>query len=489
MERSVLIFRFFVSLLIIFLICNSCIDEKIVYVVDSDGDVVEEADNLVELEVFISGSEEQSRTARPVGSSAAGNNVNTVKVYAFSKERDEDNSEYVFDRYIGVEEETNPDSYSISGGNGIILITDFVSDGVEHIPEVGMSEHEDQSCTLRLNGMREGYMYQFVAVGYNAESGYENPYGEPDLDDMELNTGATSSNKVFLNAFTTSVSKDGYIDTGASQSRFDVEEFFAGTSGEVLPATLGRKEIRLTRQVAGMLGYFINIPTKISDEVVRYLRVYADRTYRHFTYPAASSDLNGAWDDGYGSQRQLLLDFDMAKIANNWEPDAKEQTSSMYMFYSGEDDNGFMVPDSDSDTENPAEEGHVPPLAEGYVAPPGLKLVPNSIFGGRFVIPYGDTGTSASEGATITIVLQDENEKDLRTYKVYMSDEEDTGSEKNYHYDIKCNNFYSLGDKASTESINNDKPLDLGAGSELIVTIDDGWDAVHQLDYDDEQLK
>lgn len=483
MERSVLIFRFFVSLLIIFLICNSCVDQKIVYV-DSDGNVVEEADGRVELEVFISGSEEQSRTARPVGSSAAGNNVNTVKVYAFSKERDEDDSAYAFDSNIGVEEETNPDSYSISGGNGIILITDFVSDGVEHSPEVGMSEHEDQSCTLRLKGMRVGYMYQFVAVGYNAESDYENPYGDPDWDEMELNDEATLSREVFLNAFATSVSKDGYItvDADASQSGFDVEEFFAGTSGEVLPATLGRNEIRLTRQVAGMLGYFINIPTKISDEVVRYLRVYADRTYKRFTYPAASSDLNGALDDGYDGQRQLLLDFDMSKIAENWEPDAEKQTSSMYMFYSGEDDNGFMVPDSDSDTENPAEAEHVPPLAEGYVAPPGLKLVPNSIFGGRFVIPYGDTGTSASEDVTITIVLLDEQEQDLRTYKVYMSDEEDTGNGKNYHYDIKCNNFYSLGDKASTGSIDKDKPLDLGAGSELIVTIDDGWDAVHQLE-------
>lgn len=518
MVRKVLKSYVWAHLLAVFisLSCYSCVNERIVYV-DSEGNVVGTSEDPVvdgvELEVSLSGSAEQSRVARPLGSSSSINNVNTVKVYVFSKKDDDSDNTYVFDETVGVEAGVDEDGYNISGGNGIILITGFsdpsVGDGSSD-SSVDMNGSNEQSCTISLNGLMIGRVYQFVAVGYNssAETGFSNPYGDLNVENLTIEIDVTAdAETVLLNKFSTSIPKSGYNYIDGYNIEFDVEELFSGVSGEILPGTLGNNKVILNRQVAGMLGYFINIPTKVNDKVVRYLRVYADKTYKYISFPAESSSLNGtdisgmntmgysgyngaeSYVSGNPDDRQLLLSFDMEKIALNWEESPEKQNSSMYMFYSGEDELGFEVPAS-GDENADSDSGYKPPLAEGYIPPAGLKLYPNSVFGGRFIIPYNESyitdSGSTEEYSTIFIVLQDSDGNDLKKYNVFISQEEsdeDTSGmpHKIYNYGILSNNFYSLGNKTLTSDNKSDKPLDLGAGSELIIIIDDSWNGTYDL--------
>lgn len=540
---------FMLSLLLSFGII-SCMKERIIYI-DSDGNVVEKpqlASDEGILNVSLSNTGVNSRVARPVGSSAANNNVNVVKIYAFSKqistaaEGEGDTGQgdsntggeskntdlialypqvegYAFDPNVEAKSETTSSGLNISGAEGVIYLVNFVNKDAggdivgDHQPDVDLESHTDQSCTVTLKGLRDGYVYKFVAVGYNADlSGYEgdvtklseNPYGV--LSGMWNNsvgggdTGGTTYSRttdsetgdeeeyynvgIFEKKFTTKTSKTG----------FKVEELFSGESDEIYPATLGSNSLILTRQVAGMLGYFTNVPTKVGSNVVRFLRVYASQTYNYFSFPANGSDLNGYGGSGDGSvsnpTKQLLLSFDMQAIATNYKAEATEQMYTKYTFYSGGDGNGFVS--SEDSNSGPVDESNsvysdgTPPLASNYVAPIGLKLARNSIFGGRFVIPYQ---TKDANDITITVVLQDSDGEILKMYYVYSTATDDGVSGdsasgtvgNNYLYNILCNNFYSLGVKKTTEDNTGDKPIDLATGADIEVVINDAWDVLHQM--------
>lgn len=64
------------------------------------------------------------------------------------------------------------------------------------------------------------------------------------------------------------------------------------------------------------------------------------------------------------------------------------------------------------------------------------------------------------------------------------------------HYDILCNNFYSIGQKMASGSTNggdgeepgdddpdnDDDPADLSASDELTVLINDAWAVIHNME-------
>lgn len=459
---------------------TACQNETIIYV-DENGNPIEnvelkEGEGL--LKINLSNTSENSRAVRPVGSSAAANNVNVVKIYVFKGANNASvNSDYKFDASIGV---TTADN--VSAAQGIITITNFTSTAGEHeITEGSWENHTDQTKTIKLTGLAVNSKYKFVAVGYNVGSGNTNPYGEP-----SLSNGTTT-----LDAFTTTA-------LGEEKTDYDIEELFAGVSDE--NATQADKaafntpaSVTLTRQVAGMLGYFDNVPTKIDGKVVQYVRVYANDEYTQFKWPAqllgTGSPFNGDTQAEAGTgetkgSKYLLMEFDMSKIATNWNGGAP--TVDAYTFSSfGE--NGAIGNETAGATIT--SDGKAP-LAENYKAPAGLKLVANSIFGGRYIIPYA----AHVNTQTLTVELQGTDSKALKTLKVVIEDSKVPTSASKYAYDIRCNNFYSIGKKLYTDNTGGDpdpdptpenpdpdEPIDLSSNTNIVVIINDAWEVLHNM--------
>lgn len=438
--------KMFVSACLFAAMAFTACTTEVIYV-DSDGNPVEHVD-LKEgeglLSVAVSSTDVSTRNVRPVGSSAAANNVNVVKVYAFSATTDA--GSYTFDNTVGVKDGQG----GISGTEGIITIT---MDGTvsDYIPSTG--SHIEEKKNITLTGLDPAKYYKFVAVGYNDADGQVNPYGEPSLE-----SGTTS-----LAAFTTSTAKTGY----------EIEELFATQSANATKGDVkDQGTLTLTRQVAGMLAYFKNVPATIDGKAVAAIRIYANKSFTQFTYPA-TTDFNGTTA---GSDNDLLMEFIMADISTGTDADG---------YYT------FNTLSNGSVSDNGSSNSGKAPIAKGYEAsmPTNLTLVANSIFGGRYLIPY-DQHYDTPSSSTLIVKLEDGEGSPLRTLKVTT---DQTTSVDKYAYDIRCNNFYSIGQKLKTDTTDPDpeggtdpdEPIDLSSKSEIVVQINDAWKVLHNMGVED----
>ena len=441
--------KMFVSACLFAAMAFTACTTEVIYV-DSDGNPVEHVD-LKEgeglLSVAVSSTDVSTRDVRPVGSSAAANNVNVVKVYAFSADAEE--GTYYFDNTVGVKANQS----GISAAGGIITITKFTG---HTVTEENYESHVDQQETITLTGLDPAKYYKFVAVGYNDADGQVNPYGEPSLA-----AGTTS-----LTAFTTSTAKTGY----------GVEELFATQSANATKGDVKNQgTLTLTRQVAGMLAYFKNVPATIDGTDVAAIRIYANKSFTQFTYPA-TGDFNGT---GTASGKIEIMTFELTNINSGVNADGYYTFNTL--------SKGSVTNTSVSSTNQ-----GVAPLAKDYVQPNNLTLVENSIFGGRYLIPYDQHYDAVSgEGSTLTIELQDADGTALRTLKV-KTDQSMSVPASQYFYDIRCNNFYSIGQKLKTETTDPgdpedpDEPIDLSSKSEIVVKINDAWKVLHDMDVEED---
>lgn len=399
--------------------------------VNQDGDQVvtlEEGEGIIK--IGLSNTGVGTKAVRPVGSSAADNNVNKVQLVAYCSEND--GSTYTVDANVKIKGQEN-------------MIVAWSQDLEEGVP--GTEEHLS-SQKVTLTGLQKDKKYKFVAIGYNA-SGDESSYG----------------------AFTDGDNDGVFTTATAITEQHMVEELFAGTSNESQTNNQGmfteNVSVTLTRQVAGMLGYFQNVPTKVGEDIVQYVKVYANAKYSTFQFPA-SDDFNGVAEVG-SSQKSELLVFDMSKIATNWL--ALEQTAGYYTF-------NTVTGGSLSATGTVNQEAK--PFAENF-AHSSISLVANSIFGGCYIIPYG----ADKSGSTLTIELVGtDGSKVLKTFTVKT---DQSGYSDPKDFDICCNNFYSIGKKMSTEDTDGgkpedpDKPIDLSGNADITVTINDQWEVLHNM--------
>ncbi|WP_154651926.1 hypothetical protein [Phocaeicola barnesiae] len=456
---------------------TACQNETIIYV-DENGNPIEnvelkEGEGL--LKINLSNTSADSRAVRPVGSSAAANNVNVVKIYVFK----ENQGTYKFDTSVDVSTEESTD--------GIIVINDFTAKDEHPNPTQNWEDHTDQTKTIKLKGLVQNSKYKFVAVGYNVDnpsSNTTNPYGEP-----SLSNGTTT-----LDVFTTTA-------LGEEKTDYDIEELFAGVSDENATQTdkaafSTPASVTLTRQVAGMLGYFDNVPTKIDGKVVQYVRVYANDEYTQFKWPAqllTDDDFNGdtkqtTVGSGNGESttgtngKFLLMEFDMSKIATNWNGTAAEQSATSYTFNT--------LTNNAVATASVSTNSSAKPFAEGYNGTTNLTLKENSIFGGRYIIPYA----GHVDSQTLTVELQGTDGTALKTLKVTTNNAPSGVTDGTYKYDIRCNNFYSIGKKLYTDNTGGDpdpdptpenpdpdEPIDLSSNTNIVVIINDAWEVLHNM--------
>ncbi|MCM1220745.1 MAG: hypothetical protein NC548_40270 [Lachnospiraceae bacterium] len=192
---------------------------------------------------FNDGGDTQTRSARPVYSSEANNNVNEVKLALFVKSGDNwiEASEVKFI------------SNDVELTNGLLGWEPATEAGVKGDNKAG----RDVTKQLTLKGLAKNSIYHIVAYGYDNE-----------------NTE-------------TDISANGQIFTATPIEGKDVEEIFAGTTefttdanGKISKAT----KVTMKRQVAGFLGYFKNIPTTVEGTTVKGVRVIASASAPSYTF-------------------------------------------------------------------------------------------------------------------------------------------------------------------------------------------------------------
>ena len=437
-------------------------------------------DDGATFELALSNTGIGTRAARPMGSSAAANNVNKVKLVFYKDNQGTwelapetfkilqvDGQDYQGSENVIDFTENGP----VAGGqdNGV--------PGTEGVP--GDRERIEERKKIKMDGIEAGAKYRIVAYGYNGTF----PYGTPVED------GTTK----------------GLFSTGDhSKVGYDLEEVFAGEAianaakkadknGKV--KFTGAPKVTITRQVAGILAYF-KIPTHAYGEVVKTVKVKANDKSKGFKFPASlladKTYFNGI-DNNTAEEEDELITFDMSKCAANWNDG--NPTGDYYT--TNDNDNVDYVID------NPAAL-NLKGLAENYKAPKNLALKGNTFFGARYVLPYEKHVASQ----TLKVILYGgaSGTEVLKTLKV-TTNQVVVGGDR-YNYDIRCNNFYSIGKKMAAGNTEGkpdpenpdpdpkpepdpkpvipDEPIDLGATDQITVEINDAWDVLHDMDVEEE---
>lgn len=435
----------------------ACNKTEVAPVTESEGALGLDEDII---EIAVSNTGIGTRATRPVLSSAADNNVNKV-VLAF------------FDGTKMVEGVTLTAVEGCEVDGTTLTYTD--ADVEEGVP--GDKDREVKTAKVKVGNLSSvaGKPLTVVAYGYNGE---DFPYGAPTLV-----TDKTYYEVKNLNG------KEGT----------SLEEVFAGNTTATVTANLGTAEtpvhkftssvkIVLERQVAGMLAYFQNVPATINETKVAKITVEANGKSAGFYFPSTFLNTGNSGADakkwmlnGYNTgstASDVLLTFDLTDLTD-------------------EDDDNIL--DSGFGGAS-AGEGKKYTLANEMASLNTDNLVckENTLFGGRYLIPYSEH-VGEGQGSTIVVNFwaEGDNVTPLKTMKVTTNQFEAELKGDKYHYDIYCNNFYSIGQKVAAGSTNGDPdpgdgedpdpeipddPADLSASDELTVLINDAWEVIHNME-------
>ena len=334
---------------------------------------------------FSVNSGEQTRGGRPLYSSEALQQVNAMKVYVFK----ESGGEYVY-------------SEEINGNNF----------GFNNNSAQGTESH---SYTLT-DKLTDG-TYKFLAVGY--EEGYSTTFKALTM------TPTTKLSELLLE-----------LNNGQN-----ADEVFSGVSEAVTvnaTSTSFNVGVELNRVVAGILGYFKNVPFKIENggKMVQVKHVLVNVIKKGTSAKLADRTANGVDESKY-----TIIDINMSS-------------------YSQDGDNNWYAVAAQS----------------GDVA-----TVKNSVLQGAYSLPIAAVASSN----TLEVVLTgDDKSTALKTFKVKDVD--------SYDFAINANHFYSLGQKKTDDGTNggtpdpgtdddDDDPIDLSKDQIITITVNANWSAIHDL--------
>lgn len=332
--------------------------------------------------------------------------------------------------------------------------------------------------------------YKVMAVGYSDNSDYEYSL---DVTSAAALTGTYSditatlkANKVAEEVF----AGDAALTIGADKKITNL------TSGEENGVA-----VTLHRQVAGSFGYFQNIPAKVGSKTAKTLRlVVRDKndmlTFNNFNSSFTANGATGSTIKYYvnGSKSASAATAD-AKFNNN---------SDGYVLYSINLDTWFPGGDQNNDGVLNAEDTN-------WKHPDDVKtkVVKGSVFGSSFVIPFNLT----SGKSTMELQLLDDGGNIIKFWTVSIpSADVNTDAAKGAKdesasiFNVVRNHMYNLGVKTSngtttdpdpsnptpdpdpdkpTPDPGTDQPEDLSKSQNLILKVNDNWEAIHKLELGD----
>lgn len=338
---------------------------------------------------FSVNSGEQTRGGRPLYSSEALQQVNAMKVYVFKQSGDD---------YVYSEEITDDDNFGFNNSTA--------------------AETESHSYTLT-DKLDDG-TYKFLAVGY--EEGYGDTFEE-----LAMTPNTTTLSGLLLE-----------LKAGKN-----ADEVFSGVSDAVTvsaTSTSFNVGVKLNRVVAGILGYFKNVPYQIENggNMVQVKHVLVKVIKKGTSAKLEDRSASVADDNKY-----TIIDIDMSS-------------------YSKDGDNNWYA---------------VAAKADGNVA-----TVANSVLQGAYSLPI----VAVTGNNTLEVVLTgDDKSTPLKTFKV-----KDVDSSSDFA--INANHFYSLGQKKTDDDTNggtpdpgtdgdDDDPIDLSKDQIITITVNAAWSTIHDL--------
>ena len=337
--------------------------------------------------------------------------------------------------------------------------------------------------------------YKVMAVGYSEGSDYTYDLNVAGKDAL---TGKTYSNDI------TATLKEG---------KKDAEEVFAGDAAltigddqKITNLTPGDEyglAVTLHRQVAGSFGYFCNIPAKVDGKTAKTLRLVVrgknDKlTFNNFNSSFTANGVSGStikyYVNGSTSTGVALPTTD--KFSNG---------DKGYVLYSINLDTWFPGGDHNNDGVLNAEDSNWK-HADGV----NTQVVKGSVFGSNFVIPF-----NYAEGKnTMELQLLDAENHIIKTWTVSIPTADVNKNTENGNvadaspsiFNVVRNHMYNLGvkpfngGKTDPDPSNPDpdpkpdpdkpdpdpdKPEDLSKSQDLILKVNDNWEAIHQMELGD----
>lgn len=331
--------------------------------------------------------------------------------------------------------------------------------------------------------------YKVMAVGYSDNSDYTYAL---DVTSTEALTGT-------------------YKDITATLKAGKVaEEVFAGDAElninadkKITNLTKGEDDgvaVTLHRQVAGSFGYFQNIPASVNGKAAKTLRLVVRDKNDMLTFNNFNSSFTAA--GATGSTIKYCVNGSKSPDAALTSDAQFKDGGNGYVLYSIDLKTWFPELDKNSDGLLNAE--------DTWKHPDDVKtqVVKGSVFGSNFVIPFKYT-----EGKnTMELQLLDADNNIIKTWTVSIPTADVNSNKANGATDASAsifnvvrNHMYNLGVKTSNGTTpdpsnpdpkptdpdpdkpkpGTDEPEDLTKSQNLILKVNDNWEAIHKMELGD----
>lgn len=417
-----------------------------------------EAVQQIVLQVASSGDGLSTRAGRPLYSSQALQTIQNVRVVIYNADTKE-------------------------------IVKDATQDWTKSTTYNNHGHGRQFTLTFKGNDRLEKGNYKVMAVGYSNESDYE----------YSLNV----TSAVGLTY--------GDITATLKAGKKEAEEVFAGDADlkigddkKITNLTSGEENgvaVTLHRQVAGSFGYFQNIPASVNGKAAATLRlVVRDKndmlTFNNFNSSFTEAGATGStikyYVNGSKSTDAALISDAQFKDGGNG-----------YVLYSIDLNTWFPGGDNNHDGLLNAEDTN-------WKHPDGVKtqVVKGSVFGSNFVIPFNLT----SGKSTMELQLLDAENNIIKTWTVSIPESDvnkvaanGATDESASIFNVVRNHMYNLGVKTSNGTTDpdpsnptpdpdpdkpkpepgTDQPEDLTKSQNLILKVNDNWEAIHKMELGD----
>lgn len=331
--------------------------------------------------------------------------------------------------------------------------------------------------------------YKVMAVGYSDNSDYTYDLNVAGKDAL---TGKTYSSDITATLNSGKVPEE--VFAGDADLKIDANK-------DITNLTQGEDDgvaVTLHRQVAGSFGYFCNIPAKVGDKTAATLRLVVSGKNDKLTFNNFNSSFTTT-----GNTIQYCVNGSTS-TGKALAPDAKfNNNEAGYVLYSINLDTWFPGGDHNNDGVLNAEDSNWK-HADGV----NTQVVKGSVFGSNFVIPFALT-----EGKnTMELQLLDADNNIIKTWTVSIPASDLNSNKANgvtdataSIFNVVRNHMYNLGVKTSTGTTpdpsnpdpkptdpdpdkpkpGKDQPEDLTKSQNLILKVNDNWEAIHQMELGD----
>lgn len=334
--------------------------------------------------------------------------------------------------------------------------------------------------------------YKVMAVGYSDKSDYTYDLNVAGKDAL---TGKTYSRDITATLNSGKVAEEVFAGDAALTIN-DNKQITTLTPGEE-----NRLAVTLHRQVAGSFGYFQNIPAKVGGKEAKTLRLVVRDKNDMLTFKDFNSSFTAT--GATGSTIKYCVNGSKSATAPTSDAQFNNNGGNGYVLYSIDLNTWFPQGDENNDGLLNGDDSH-------WRRPNGVntQVVKGSVFGSNFVIPF-----NYQEGkSTMELQLLDAENNIIKTWTVSIpvADVNKDGTKGLIDasasiFNVVRNHMYNLGVKTSNGTTDpnpsnpnpepkpdpkpnpdkDDKPEDLNKSQNLILKVNDNWEAIHQMELGD----